>query len=236
MAELPIGNKRFQIGYRLTPVIKALIISNVAIFILSFVFLRFLKINLWETFGLVPAKLWGNGMVWQPVTYLFFHGGISHLLFNMLWLWMFGGELEGEWGKKQFLIYYFICGIVAGLIVSLLYPHSTTPGIGASGAILGILTAYGLMYSERQIFFMFFPMKVKHLIWILIATNIWTALGFSCGKFGALGHLGGALAGFVYLKIIWRLQKTRYKIINPKTTKDRFSKIEFDKHNHENIN
>lgn len=228
MAELVVGGRRFRLGYRLTPVVKMLIISNVVMFVLSSVLMRFLNVDLWQIFGLVPARLFGEGMIWQPFTYLFLHGGVLHLLLNMLWLWTFGGEIEGEWGQKQFLAYYLLCGVAAGLIVSLFYFDSRIPGVGASGAVMGILIAYGLMYADRRILFVIFPMKVKHLVWIVAAINIWSSLGFSCGRFGAICHLGGAVAGFVYLKIVWRLQRTNCRIERP-GAKDRFSKIEFGK-------
>jgi len=133
--------------------IKALIIANVAVF-----FAQFFIASLTRFGGLQPYHV-VRGWIWQPATYMFLHGGLGHILFNMLALWMFGTELERTWGTKYFLKFYFVTGIGAGLLtvaVSLLpfefarqiYPANV---IGASGAIYGLLLAYGLYFPDRPI-------------------------------------------------------------------------------------
>ena len=91
-------------------------------------------------------------MIWQPLTYLFLHGGIWHVLINMFVLWMFGTEMESVWGSKKFLQYYLITGVGSGLIWLLFnYGNNYSVLIGASGAIYGILLAYGLMFPNRKV-------------------------------------------------------------------------------------
>src|SRR5712691_13471552 len=103
-----------------------------------------------QIFGLIPSEVLA-GRVWQLVTYLFFHGGISHLIFNMLGLWFFGSTLETEWGTRRFLYYYFLTGIGAGITTVVFGPHSQIPTIGASGAILGVLLAFGVLHPNAPV-------------------------------------------------------------------------------------
>src|SRR5215510_6171687 len=145
----------------LTPAIKAIVIANVVAFVVSLVLPA---ITL--TFGLRPADIVGRLHLWQPVTYMFLHSGIFHILFNMLALWMFGVELERMWGSRNFVKYYFICGVGAALTTMVL---AFTPlpfadqlynslTIGASGAVYGILLAYALYFPNRPIMmYMIFP-------------------------------------------------------------------------------
>src|SRR5690349_9016258 len=128
----------------LTPAIKALVTANVAAFLVS---LAVPAVTL--RLGLRPADVFGNLALWQPVTYMFLHGGIFHILFNMLALWMFGVELERMWGSRFFLKYYFIVGIGAAattLLLSWVPMFSatlfTSLTVGASGAVYGVLLAY----------------------------------------------------------------------------------------------
>src|SRR4030065_2088223 len=119
---------RFSFGYGLTPVIKKLMIIMGAVFLLQMVVSQWINFYL----GLVPILVWKKYFLWQLFTYIFLHGGISHLLFNLLSLWMFGGELENYWGSKKFLFYFFFCGIGAALCTVLLTPYQMIPVIGAS--------------------------------------------------------------------------------------------------------
>src|SRR5690348_10751946 len=148
-------------GYRRTfssdyfpPGLKWLIIVNVAVFILDFVGGGWVQTNLRAFFGLSATGVVRNFFVWQLFTYMFLHGGIMHLLFNMLTLWFFGTTLERDWGTRQFLKYYFLCGIAAGvcvLIVNMAIGDWATPTIGASGAIFGVLVAFGVLYPNQTV-------------------------------------------------------------------------------------
>src|SRR5262245_58591405 len=97
-------------------------------------------------FGLTPAMVTQNYYLWQLVTYIFLHGGVFHILFNMFALYMFGSELEQLWGTRQFTKFFFICGIGAGITSVVASPHSLNTIIGASGAIFGLLLAYGVLF------------------------------------------------------------------------------------------
>jgi membrane associated rhomboid family serine protease len=155
--------------------------------------------------GLVPYLAWSKLRVWQFATYLFMHGGLFHILFNMYALWAFGSELEHSWGFREFLKYYFICGIGAGIFHTAITPHSVVPTIGASGAVAGVLVGYAVMYPERELqLLLFFVIPVQMKAKVL-------ALGYAflslvLGSFGSpdgiahFAHLGGMLVGFVYLK------------------------------------
>ena len=127
--------------------VKWLLISNIVVFFLSILFPE----RVIGYFHLDPDMLVHRFAIWQLVTYMFLHGGILHILFNMLTLYWFGPDLERTWGTPRFLKFYFICGVGAGIcfaVVELFSPviHTT---IGASGAIYGILMAYGMLFPDR---------------------------------------------------------------------------------------
>lgn len=152
-------------------------------------------------FGLVPAyfitKLW----LWQAVTYMFMHGGLFHILFNMYALWMFGSDIEREWGSREFLKYYFLTGIGAGLLTYISSASSLVPTVGASGAVFGLLAAYGLMYPDRIVLVSFlFPMKAKHFVILYGLMEFVYCLSGTNDGIGHFAHLGGMLIGYVYLK------------------------------------
>jgi len=184
--------------------VKWLLIANGAIFLVDYSAQTFIGADLFGLFGLVPALVLRFGMVWQLVTYMFLHAGVGHILINMLVLWMFGVELERDWGTRRFLKYYFYCGLAAGVcvvLVSLLRPaEEVVRTIGASGAIYGLLLAYGVLYSDRIILFMLlFPMKAKYAVMIFGAVAF---LGSwqPGGGVSHVAHLGGMIFGYIYLK------------------------------------
>jgi membrane associated rhomboid family serine protease len=205
-----------DIGLKLawTPVVRFLIITNVAIFLCQEFFLgdRFFTF----VFGLVPQLVLLKGWIWQLVTYMFLHHGFWHIFFNMFALWMFGSTLERVWGAKGFLRYYFLTGVGGGLCYLLFNMNSTIPTVGASGAIYGLLVAYAVLFPDSIIYLWFFiPIKAK-----------WFALGFGVIEFVAsfrpgdsiahLAHLGGMVIGYVYLKretlfrrIIWQMRMAK---------------------------
>ncbi len=192
------------------PVVKGLLLTNVATFILFSFFGSFrldgqsLRGILSTTFGLMPLS---NGfMPWQLITYQFMHADFWHILFNMVFgLWMFGMEVEHVWGSRKFLIFYLMCGVVAGVAQLILAPilepaNLLGPTIGASGAVFGVLVAFALMFPDRYIFVYFLiPVKVKYFVMILIVVGV-----MSVGEGGSvanLAHLGGALAGYIYVQV-----------------------------------
>jgi len=155
-------------------------------------------------------------MVWQLVTYMFLHGGFWHILLNMFILWMFGSDLERTWGSREFLKYYFICGVGAGVFNVLFQPNSMIPIIGASGAIYGLLVAFALLFPNRLVYIYFlFPIKVKYLVIVLVAIEFFSSLGASHGGgIAHLAHLGGALVGFIYIKGILQGRAIKFKVSN----------------------
>ncbi len=175
---------------------KFLLIANTAVFILeNFLSYRFLLL-----FGLVPKLIWDDLYLWQLFTYQFLHGGLFHLLFNMLALWMFGCTLERRWGSEFFLKYYFVSAIGGGILNTLLMPGQVAPSIGASGGIYGVLLAFGLIYPNQIIYLIVFPMKMKHYVWIIGAISLYSSMSSGGSGIAHLAHLGGMLFGYLYLR------------------------------------
>lgn len=188
----------------LSSAIKALIWANVALFVLT-TFVPSVTLIL----GLSPIAVFEQYWLWQPVTYMFLHDGLFHILFNMLALWMFGTELERQWGTRYFLKYYFVTGLGAAgatLLISLLPFSMTAPmyyavTIGASGAIYGLLLAYAVYYPNRQIYMYFlFPIPVKYFVLIIGGIAFLSSISDTRGGIAHVAHLGGLVVGYVYLK------------------------------------
>lgn len=140
--------------------------------------------------------------VWQLITYLFLHANFLHLFFNMLALWMFGMELENNWGSARFLIYYFVCGIAAGVSNLFLGPlfGQGGPTVGASGSVYGILLAYGMIFPNRQIYLYFLlPVRAKYFVMAFIAIELFAGITGTQDGVAHFAHLGGAGAGFILL-------------------------------------
>ena len=158
-------------------------------------------------FGLIPLLVWKKYFLWQLFTYIFLHGGFSHIFFNLLALWMFGGELESYWGSKKFLFYFFFCGIGAGIFTVL---FSSYPVIGASGAIYGILLAYGWLFPNRPILIYFlFPIPAKYMVIIFGLIELFSSSSGTGGGIAHLTHLGGLVFGFFYMAYPMIRQKFR---------------------------
>ncbi len=186
---------------------KFLLISTSAVFLFQLFLqlgLRIGHIYLYDVFfrlfALYPL---GQGFYpWQLVTYLFLHGGFFHIFFNLLALWFFGVELENLWGTRRFLIFYFICGIGAGISNVLLTPLFTTPlpTIGASGAIYGVLLAFGMLFPEVPVYVAFlFPIKAKYVVAFFIAIELFNGVMNTSDGIAHFAHLGGAFVAFIYL-------------------------------------
>lgn len=204
----------------LTPTVKKLVIANVAIWIVLVLILQGLILRntvVFDYFALIPSRFLFDFWGWQLLTYMFLHAnGVFHVLFNMLVLWWFGSELEGRWGARFFTTYYLTCGVGAGIIYlagSFAYAFATgqvgsleVPLVGASGATYGLLLAYGLLFGEREIYFMMlFPMKAKYFTMIIGAVELVTLLDAGMGSQTAnLAHLGGIAVGFIYLSLVAR--------------------------------
>jgi len=186
------------------PVIKMLLITNIGLYILQ-IFLSSYTIDdiplehyVIKYFALIPL---GYGFkIWQLVTYMFLHADFTHVFFNMFALWMFGVELEQVLGSRKFTFFYFACGIGGGLAHLLLGPSFTHPAptIGASGAVYGVLLAFGVLFPDRLIFLYFLiPIKAKYFVAMYILLEIF-AVG-SNDLVAHLAHLGGAFTGYIFL-------------------------------------
>ena len=191
-----------------TDAIKILVSVNFGIYILQSVSGKE-DVFFW-LFGLVPSTFISDLMLWQPFTYLFFHApfyssvGISHILLNMLGLWVFGRELEEAWGKTKFLRYYFTTGIGSGLITYFFQISSDNPVIGASGAVYGILLAYGISYPNRMLYIWgLIPVRSMWLVIIMGSIAFFGLLGNADG-ISHVTHISGMFIGYVLLKKKWR--------------------------------
>lgn len=134
---------------------------------------------------------------YQLISYMFLHAGFSHLLLNMFGLWMFGSLMENLWGPKRFLIFYVVCGLAAGIAQLLL---GNGPAVGASGAIMGLLVAYGYTFPNTQLFVfpIPFPIKAKWAVIGILALDIFGGLSNSPeDNIAHFAHLGGAIIGFI---------------------------------------
>ena len=197
---------RFSFGYGLTPIIKNLMIIMGAVFLLQMFVSRWIDLY----FGLVPILVWKKYFLWQLLTYMFLHGGFSHILFNLLALWMFGGELENYWGSKRFLFYFLFCGIGAGICTVVFTPYQFIPVIGASGAIYGILLAFGWLFPNRLIYIYFlFPIPAKYFVIIFGLIELFASMEGTRGGVAHLTHLGGLLFGLLYMLYPMIRQKLR---------------------------
>ncbi len=187
--------------------VKWLLISNTGIFVATFLLARdeLAVRGIFNWLALSPDHVLRGFRIWQLVTYLFLHGGVEHLLFNMLALWMFGATLEKDWGTRRFLKYYFLCGIAAGVCdvtVNALLGNWYISTIGASGAIYGVLLAFGVLYPEAIILFLFiFPIQAKFFTMIVGAMALLGALNTQNTGVSNIAHLGGMLFGLLYLKV-----------------------------------
>ena len=158
-------------------------------------------------FGLNPELVFTHLMVWQPITYMFLHGGFMHIFMNMLMLWLFGTELEMLWGAREFYRFYFITGVGSGIfsvvpyVIGVLTQGSSfSPAIiGASGAIYGVLLAFALTWPNRTVYLYFImPVKVKHLM-IFMGLITFFSVGNQDG-ISHITHLGGLLIAWLYLR------------------------------------
>jgi membrane associated rhomboid family serine protease len=204
---------RFSFGYGLTPVIKNLMIIMGAVFLFQFVLETFgaaaYRHYFLYYFALIPSLVLSNYFIWQLGTYIFLHQDLFHIFFNLFSLWMFGGELENYWGSKKFLFYFLYCGIGAGIVTVLLSSYPLI--IGASGAIWGILLAFGWLFPNRPILLIFFPTPIpaKYMVIIFGFLELYFSRMGTGGVIAYLTHLGGVIFGFFYLVYPMIRQKIR---------------------------
>jgi membrane associated rhomboid family serine protease len=190
--------------FDLPPVTRNLLIANVAVFLLQ----QVMGDPMLQYFALWPL---GSGLfgVWQIVTSAFLHGGVTHILFNMIALYMFGGAIERTLGARNFTIYYFVCAIVASLLqLAVLWffpPGEYGPTLGASGAIFGLLLAFGMMYPHEKVMLMFLPIPMPAWLFVTGYAIVELTLGVTGIEPGVahFAHIGGMLGGIVLIQY-WR--------------------------------
>jgi rhomboid-like protein len=200
-----------------TPVVLNLIIINALVFVAQLVFdSSGLDITGGQQLGWLTSRigLWSyNTGLFEPyqlVTHMFAHGGFFHILFNMYALWIFGSVLERTWGPKRFLIFYFICGLAAGITEMFLVPIGFA--VGASGAVMGLLAGFAYTYPNVQFYILPipFPIKAKYLAALYAAFDLFGQLSGYGGNVAHFAHLGGLVMGFI-LVIIWKKTDRKYR-------------------------
>jgi membrane associated rhomboid family serine protease len=196
------GSSRFGFGFHVTPWVKRLLIANGVVFLVMWILGPGSGRFFVEWFAFHPS---GDFLTrpWGAITYMFVHGGFWHLLMNMLFLFFFGPPLEGRWGGAEFLRYYLICGL-GGAFLSFILPGST-PIIGASAAVLGLLLAFAWFWPNAPIYIWgIFPVKAKWLVGVsavlVLMSSVDALRGMAGDGIAHFAHLGGLLAGLVYLK------------------------------------
>lgn len=200
----------FRLGPQaITPAVRRLLALTVGLFVAA----RILDIvvpglrvssEINHFLGLVPRKAATQGHVWQFFSYLFVHGTTIHILFNMLFLWWFGTPLESRWGTDRFLKYYMGTGVGAGIVVTAvtyaLQGAVDIPVVGASGAIFGLLAAYGVCFKDNIIYvMMIFPMRARHAVFLFGGMELLVLLEQRGHGMGTLAHVSGMALGYLFL-------------------------------------
>jgi membrane associated rhomboid family serine protease len=188
----------FGFNYMLTPMVKRLLIANVVVYFLTVIVGRDF---VFEWFAFQPRNIVFRP--WGPFTYMFLHGGLMHLAMNMIALFFFGPPLEGRWGQREFLRFYLVCGLGG---VALSYVFLPVWVVGASAATYGVMLAFAMNWPNVPIYIWgIFPVLAKYLVGFLAVLSLLSAVEGAEGTSVAhFAHLGGLLAGFVYLKADWR--------------------------------
>jgi membrane associated rhomboid family serine protease len=222
-------------GFAVLPtVVKNLLIINVLFFLAKIAAQSVFRIDLADYLGLhyIGAS---DFQPFQLVTYMFMHGSFAHLFFNMFALWMFGNTLENIWGANRFLLFYFVCGIGAGLVQELVQyiQYATTlqaytsvnmgghivpmgeylnllTTVGASGAVYGILLAFGMMFPNSTLYIYFaIPIKAKWFVLLYGVIELFSGLGGAADGVAHFAHLGGMLFGLILI-LYWKKKGNLY--------------------------
>lgn len=198
--------------------IKTIIIINIIIFVI--LELSGLKSDIFRQFGLIPSKTLFEATIWQPFTYMFLHDGFFHILLNMLFLWMFGKDVEISWGKIAFYKYYMVTGVGSGLLNAIIHSNSTIPVVGASGAVFGVLLAFAVLYPNRIVLlYGLVPIRVKYLVMGLAFIALFSSILLKDSRISHLTHLSGMITGFIYLNWNWLKWKFKFLFKSEKKTK-----------------
>ena len=261
---IPIKSSNFVVDMRNLPIVtRYLLIANFAIFFIAAIVQRY-GIDLNTIAGL---HYWGASSFhwWQPITYMFLHANFSHIFFNMFAVWMFAPVIEQQWGTRRFALYYLVCGLGAALIQELVwmamlsnmsatYDMATLTHyayflntIGASGAVFGILFAFGWLYPDVPMYILFIPVPIRARVFVIIYAlielfaGLGSVAGFSADNVAHFAHLGGMLFGWLLIlywkKTNWREPGELWDHIRTKlgghqrldSTDDRFKEYHYHK-------
>lgn len=192
-----------KIMFSMPPVTQALIIINVLVFFAES-----------AAGGFVGSlALWPLGpefAPWQVLTYAFVHAGPQHLLFNMFGVYMFGSDLERVWGGRRYLLYYLSCALAAAMLQMLVQSLSgaDNPTVGASGAIFGLLLAFAMVFPERRVMLLFFPVPLRAPVFVTLYGLLELVLGVTGTQQGVahFAHLGGLVGGFLFMHF-WKSRR-----------------------------
>ncbi|HVB99525.1 MAG TPA: rhomboid family intramembrane serine protease [Candidatus Dormibacteraeota bacterium] len=213
---------RFNWRQWITPAIQTLLIANTAVLLVEILVREIggsgAEYAVYSWLGLVPWDV-VHGRLWQPFTYLFLHGGFWHLFWNMLFLWMFGCDLERQWGQRRFYIYYFVTGVGAGLVTvlvkMLMDPHglgsAMIPTIGASGSVYGVILAAAVMFPDREVWLFPFPISIPMKFYAIImgAIEFFGTVGATSDGVAHVTHLSAIFIGWLYLRRSSMLYRVR---------------------------
>lgn len=217
------GGPQVQVGWpRPGKAVIGLLAANFVFYVIELILLR-ANVAFIQDLTLSPSGVFDHGRVWQPLTYIWLHDfeRPTHLVFNLLWLWMFGSPLEQWWGSRRLLWAYFVFGLAGGaltLLVGLLTRTEafgpllgafwTKQHMGASGAVMGLTVAWGIVHADRTMNFLFLgEMKGRTFLWIIIAFELLVALSFD--PVSSTSHFGGMIAAFIMCKGLWRPERIK---------------------------
>lgn len=185
-----------SVRFHMTPWVKALLIANGVVFLVTFIVGAR---PVFDLFAFAPARIWSRP--WGMVTYMFVHAGFWHLLMNCLFIFFFGPPLESRWGSSIFVRFYLLCGL-GGVLLSFAFSDSAI--VGASAACYGIMLAFAMIWPNTPVYIWgLVPVKVKWLVIVLVSISFLSAVGPNGGGIAHLAHLGGAVAGFLMMKSGW---------------------------------
>lgn len=191
MNSMPFSFGKLQSG------VKFLLIAFTGVYVAQQFFPGVLEANL----GLIPTKVVAGFQLWRLVTYIFLHGSLMHLLFNLFSLWMFGKEIEYAWGTREFLKFFFVCGLGAGIFNVVFEPFSVMAVIGASGSLYGLLVAFAIVYPESVIYlYGIIPMQARHFVILMGLIEFMASFHGTPTVIARFAHLGGFITGYLYLK------------------------------------
>jgi len=199
---------RFTFAETLNGVMVALLVTMTAVFLLQVLVPPFNEFAM-AYLALDTGAFLGRLHLWQAVTSVFLHGGVQHFIGNMVFLWFFGSALANGWRTREFIGYFLLCGVVGSLCFYAVnvFRAGSIKGLGASGAVFGLMVAYAMVYGERLILaFFMIPMRAKFFVAICFGIELillWTGAQDGVSH---IAHVGGAVGGAVYLKVVWRRQ------------------------------